>query len=60
MPSEGREADCLKIRVDLRAVVDNFPLFPVKGSSLIASEPLGIHVGKQAAKEIADLYCSYP
>ena len=54
MSSEGRETDYLKIRVDLRAVVDDFPLFPIQGSSLIAPEPLGIHVGKQAAKGTAD------
>ena len=50
MPLESGKAYHLQIGIYLRAVINNLKRFTVKRCALVAPQPLGIHVGKQAAK----------
>ena len=54
MPLEGGETDHLQIGVDLRAVIDDLQGLAKQCGSLIAAQPFGIHVGKQAAEGAAN------
>ena len=54
MSGKCREAQYPQICIDLRAVFLNFHGFSIQGSPLIAAQPLGIHIVKQAGKCAAD------
>lgn len=51
---EGRKTDHPQIGVNLGAVINDLQCFTVKNRPLIAPQPLGVHVGKQAAEGAAD------
>lgn len=59
MSRKGWKADDLQIDIDLRAVVDHLQLLPIEGCLLIASQPLGIHIWKKAAKGAADQFLTF-
>ena len=54
MPIEGGETNNLQIGIDIRAVVDDLQSFSKQRGAFVASQPLGIHIGKQVAKGVPD------
>ena len=54
MSPKGWKTDYFEIGINLRTVVDNLQRFAVKCCTLVASEPLGVHVGEQTYKGTAN------
>ena len=54
MSLEGGEADDLQIRVDLRAVIYDLQRFAEQRCALVDPQPLGIHIGEDAAEGVVN------
>ena len=54
VPPEGGEADDPQIRVNLRAVICNLQRLAIERRALIDPQPLGVHIGKDAAEGVVD------
>ncbi len=54
MTLEGGEADDPQIRVDLRAEIHNFQHLAVQRRALIDPQPLGVHIGEDAAEGVVN------
>lgn len=54
MTLEGGEADDPQIRVDLRAEIHNFQHLAVQRRALVDPQPLGVHIGENAAEGVVN------
>ena len=54
MTLEGGEADDPQSRVDLRAEIHNFQHLTVQRRALIDPQPLGVHIGEDAAEGVVN------
>ena len=54
MTLEGGEADDPQIRVDLRAEIHNFQHLAVQRRALVDPQPLGVHIGEDAAEGVVN------
>ena len=54
MTHEGGEADDSQSRVDLRAEIHNFQHLAVQRRALVDPQPLGVHIGENAAEGVVN------